>query len=61
MKPFQRGSLYDVGAASFREAAQAFIEGKPDFEGCNAKTMNGLKRLVGIEHTKRHKTENFER
>ena len=61
LEAVSKGSLYDVGAASFREAVQAFIEGKPDFEGCNAKTMNGLKRLVEIEHTKSHKAENFER
>ena len=61
LEAVSKGSLYDVGTETFRENAQAFIDGKADFEGCNRDTMKQLKKAAGIEPTKSRKHENFER
>ena len=61
LEAVSKGSLYDAGTKTFREAAQAFIEGKADFEGCNKNTMEQIKKLAGIEHTKSRNSESPER
>lgn len=61
LEAVSKGSLYDVGTGTFREIAQAFIDGKADFEGCNRDTMKELKKAAGVEPTKSRKHENFER
>ncbi len=49
---FSKGTLHDIGTASFMETAKNFIKAKADFEGCTPKTMKALKKYAGIEKTK---------
>lgn len=44
-----RGYLIDVGTSEFRGNLESFINRKADFEGCTKKTMDGLKKAVGIK------------
>jgi hypothetical protein len=39
----------------------AVIKRKADFEGCTKKTMDGLKKVVGITPEKSHKNKDMER
>lgn len=55
------GYLVDIDTPEFRMCFEDFMKCKADFEGCNKKTMNGLKKHAGIEPTKKHNHENFER
>ena len=48
-----RGYLIDVGTPEFRGNLESFMNRKADFEGCTKKTMDGLKKAVGI--LKKHK------
>jgi hypothetical protein len=41
--------LIDAGAPEFRGNLESFINRKADFEGCTKKTMDGLKKAIGIE------------
>lgn len=61
LEAVSKGNLCDVGTDAFRENAQAFIDGKADFEGCNRDTMKQLKKVVGVEPKMSRKHENFER
>lgn len=44
--------LIDIDTPEFKSNLDSFINCKADFEGCNKKTMNGLKKHAGIEHKK---------
>ncbi len=46
------GYLVDIDTPDFRDSFENFINCKADFEGCNKKTMNGLKKHAGVEHKK---------
>lgn len=56
-----KGSLYDVGTATFKETAQYLMDSKADFEGINKKSMQGLMKAAGIIPEKTHKREDMER
>ncbi len=45
--------LIDAGAPEFRGNLESFINRKADLEGCTKKTMDGLKKVIGI--TPKHK------
>ena len=56
-----RGYLIDVGTPEFRGNLKSFMNRKADFEGCTKKTMDGLKKAVGIMPTKSRKHSDMER
>lgn len=41
--------LIDAGTPEFRGNLESFINRKADFEGCTKKTMDSLKKAIGIE------------
>jgi hypothetical protein len=53
--------LIDVGTPEFRGNLESFVKRKADFEGCTKKTMDGLKKAVGIMPEKSHKNKDMER
>ena len=56
-----RGYLIDVGTPEFRGNLESFMNRKADFDGCTKKTMDGLKKSVGIMPTKSRKHSDMER